>query len=170
MPHDISRREFNQAAAALPLFALPIPSSDVSGERSQMRLQVQCGHICVDGRHLDGDDWRLEFLVRLVQRRESDPRYWYGRIMVPTEDFIQCLRDHAIQVIRHRNPKRLVAERTMLRGGVAGLCVLLDSAFPTAQQHEFYTDPTPERWGDYTIPDNRVIKRFWVGNDGGNSS
>lgn len=31
-------------------------------------------------------------------------------------------------------------------------------------------DPTPERWGEYMVPCNRVVKRFWVGTDGGSSS
>ena len=170
MPHDISRREFSRAAAALPLFALPIPSSVVSGERSQARLQVQCGHICVDGRHLDGDDWRLAFFVQVIRRKQSDPRYWLGRVMVPTNEFIQSLRADDIQVERHSNPKRLVVERVTLRDGVAGLCLILEAAFPPAQQDEFFSDLTPERWGEYTLPDDLVIKRFWAGTDGGGSS
>ena len=163
MPHQLTRREFNQAAAALPLFALPIPSSDVSGERSQARLQVQCHRICVDGRHLGGDDWRLAFFVRVIQRKQSDPRYWLGRVMVPTDEFIQRLRAHDIQAERHLNQMRLVAERVTLPNGVAGLCLMLEAAFPPAQQDEFFSDPTPERWSEYTLPDDRVIKRFWMG-------
>jgi len=170
MPHHISRREFNQVAAAMPLIGFPLAGSNVSGKRSQARLQVQYHRICVDGWHLDGDDWRLAFFVGVVQRKQSDPRYWRGRVMVPTDEFIQGLRHHSIQVEPHQNPKWLVADRASLPNGVAGLGCLLEAASPTAQQYEFFSDPAPERWGEYTIRCHRVVKRFWVGTDGGSSS
>lgn len=170
MPHEITRREFSRTAAALPLIGFPLASSDVSKERSKTRLQVRCHRIYVEGHYLGGDDWRLAFFVRVIQRKQSDPRYWLGRVMVPKNEFIQRLNDHGIQAKRHRNPKRLVAERAMLPGGVAGLCCLMEAAFPPDQQADLWIDPTQERWGDYTIRCHRVVKRFWVGTDGGTSS
>ena len=161
MPHDISRREFNRAAATLPLVGVPFQRSDVSNPKS-LCLQVQCHRICVDGQHLGGDDWCLEFIVKVVQRKKSDPRYWYGRFMVPTDEFIQQLNDNGFYVVRN-NSKRLSAERVTLPNSVAGLCLGLEAAFPADQQDELWTDPTPERWGEYVVPDKRVVKKFWIG-------
>lgn len=161
MPHDISRREFNMAAVAMPLVGVPFQRSDVSNSKS-LRLKVQCGAVCVDGQHLGGDDWRLDFFVRGVQRKQSDARHCRGRVMVPTDAFANRLNERGFNVVR-RNPIRLVAERVTLTNNVAGLCLGLEAAFPADQQDELWTDPTPERWGEYVVPDKRVVKRFWVG-------
>ena len=161
MPHEITRRDFNRAAAAFPLLGLPVASSDVTKQKS-LRLQVQCHRICVDGRHLGGDDWCLEFFVRVVQRKQTDPRYRLSRMMTPTDTFADRLKERGFNVVRH-NSNRLIGERIMLPNGVAGLCLMLETAFPPDQQVELWTDPTPERWGQYVVPDNRVVKRYWVG-------
>jgi len=134
---------------------------DVPNQKS-FRLKVQCHCICVDGRHMNKEDWRLEFFVRVIQRKQSNPRYWRGRIMTPSEAFTDRLFDIGFDAVR-RNPIRLVAERVTLTNSVAGLCLGLEAAFPADQQDELWTDPTPERWGEYVVPDKRVVKRFWVG-------
>lgn len=161
MPQDISRREFNRAAATLPLVGLPVATLDVSNSKS-LRLQAQCHRIFVDGWHLGGDDWRLTFLVRVVQRMQADPRNWHARIMTLTDAFSVRLNERGLKVVR-RNSNRLVAERATLPNGVAGLCLMLESAFPLDQQDDLWIDPTPKGWGEYTIPCNRGTKRFWIG-------
>jgi len=82
--------------------------------------------------------------------------------MTPTDAFSDRLIDIGFNVVRH-NSKRLVAERATLPNSVAGLCLMLEAAFPPAEQDELWIDPAPERWEQFVIPCKRVIKRFWIG-------
>ena len=158
MSHEFTRREFNRVAASLPLLGIPLSSSVVTNKKS---LQVQHGVVCVDGRK-GKDDWQLVFFIRVVQKLNSDPRCCRTRIMLPTDAFADRLKERGFNVVRHTS-KRLIADRVSLPNGVASLCLMLDAAFPADQQDELWIDPTPEGWGEYVVPCNRVVKRFWVG-------
>lgn len=161
MPHEITRRDFNRTAAALPLVGFPVATSDVTKSKS-LRLKVQFHRICVDGHHLEKENWQIEFFVQVVQRKKSAPRYWHARTMTPTDAFAARLKESGFNVVRH-NSKCLIADRVSVPNGVAGLCLMLESAFPLDQQDELWTDLTPERWEQYVVPDSRVVKRFWIG-------
>lgn len=50
MSKEISRREFNRTAAAVPLFGIPALGSLLPQQKAT-RLQVQYHRICVDGLH-----------------------------------------------------------------------------------------------------------------------
>ncbi|WP_166820069.1 hypothetical protein [Thalassoroseus pseudoceratinae] len=100
--------------------------------------------------------------MRVVQRKQTGSRNWHARFMIPTDVFADRLKECGFNVVRH-NSNRLIGERITLPNGVAGLCLMLEIAFPPDQQAELWTDPTPERWEQYVVPDNRVVKRYWVG-------
>lgn len=140
---------------------LSTSTSDVPKSKS-LRLQVQCGVVCVGGRHRGGEDWSLQFFLRVVQRKQADPRYWRGRIMNPSDAFADGLNERGFDVLR-RTANRIVADRASLPNSVAGLCLKLETTFPPDQQNNLWFDPTPERWDGYTVPCKRVVKRFWIG-------
>ena len=122
-----------------------IPSSDVS-DVEPSRFQVQYHLICVDGRRIDEDQWRLKIGLR------GQRRVW----LEPTNHFIQRLWEIDVPAKRVGN-NLLIAEGVKLPHEAAGLCHLLESRFPADEQGQLCLG------GKEEVAGTRAVKRVWIG-------